>query len=103
MNADTMVTGFLFWGAVCATFFVFAYPILSDGWSRRWIGWALLISSIALALLLDLAVASRMFGEDYLARPYLRVSVTFLVALGATLKVVALLSAKVQAAMSRRA
>lgn len=101
MSVDTLVMILVCWGAFMATTFVIGYPLLSEAWRRTWIGWALLTSSAALALLLDLAVASMIFGGDYLGRPYFRVTVTFLVALGATLKVVALFSAKVRAALRR--
>lgn len=99
MTADILVTVFVCWGALCATSFAIGYPLLSESWRRTWIGWALLTSSSALALLLDLAVASMLFGGDYLARDYVRVTVTALVAAGATLKVVALFSAKLRAAL----
>jgi hypothetical protein len=102
MNADMWVTFFICWGAFFATAFVLGYPLSSEGWRKTWIGWGLLTSSTALALLLGLAVAGMVFGDNYLARPYARLTVTFLVAAGATLKVVALFSAKVRAAMSSR-
>ena len=96
MSADTVVFFLVCWGAVAATLFVILYPILSPGWRRTWIGWALLTSSTALALLLDLTVIGKTFGTEYLHSEYVRVGVTLLVALGASLKLTALLVTKVR-------
>jgi uncharacterized membrane protein YkvI len=94
MSSDTYILATICWGAVCSTLFVLLYPALSPGWRRTWIGWALLTSSTALALLLDLSVAGRVFGRDYLHYQAVAGTVTTLVALGATLKLTALLVTK---------
>lgn len=96
MSTDSIVLFNIWWGAVAATLFVVLYPALSPGWRKTWIGWALLTSSSALALLLDLTVASRLFGREYLHYPAVVISITALVALGATLKLTALLVTKVR-------
>lgn len=103
MTADTYIFSTVCWGAVCASLFVLLYPFLSPGWRRTWIGWALLTSSTALALLLDLSVASRVFGREFLHYVPLVMAVTTLVALGATLKLTALLVTKIRAVLARRA
>lgn len=102
MTADSLVFFFVCWGAVAATLFVLLYPALSPGWRKTWIGWALLTSSSALALLLDLTVVGKMFGTDYLHSGFVRVGVTFLVAAGATLKLTALLREKYRAVRADR-
>lgn len=102
MSTDAIVFFNICWGAVAATLFVILYPSLSPGWRKTWIGWALLTSSTALALLLDLSVVAKLFGTEYLHAPYWRISVTFLVALGATLKVTALLVTKVRTLLTDR-
>jgi hypothetical protein len=94
MSSDTYVLSAICWGAVCSTLFVLLYPALSPGWRRTWIGWALLTSSTALALLLDLSVAGRVFGREFLHYEAVVIAVTTLVALGATLKLTALLVTK---------
>jgi hypothetical protein len=94
MSTDAVVFFNICWAAVAATLFVILYPSLSPGWRKTWIGWALLTSSTALALLLDLSVISKVFGTHYWNSPYVRIGVTGLVALGASLKVTALLVAK---------
>jgi hypothetical protein len=102
VNADSLVFFLVCWGAGTSTLFVILYPLLSRGWRRTWIGWALLTSSTALALLLDLSVARMLFGTDYLHSGAVRVTVTFLVAAGATLKLTALLREKYRAIRARR-
>lgn len=94
MSSDTYIFITICWGAVCATLFVLLYPSLSPGWRRTWIGWALLTSSTALALLLDLSAAGRVFGRDFLHYDAVAGTITTLVALGATLKLTALLVTK---------
>ena len=94
MSTDTYIFFAVCWGAVASTLFVILYPSLSPGWRRTWIGWALLTSSTALALLLDLSVAGRVFGREFLHYDSVVIVVTTLVALGATLKLMALLVMK---------
>lgn len=102
MSADTWVEIFIWWGAVFATLFVILYPALSPGWRRTFIGWALLVSSSALAMLLDLSLATKVFGYDFVGRDPIRVTITALIAAGATLKFTALIVGKVQQLRSRR-
>lgn len=96
MSVDTYTFFTICWGAVAATLFVILYPSLSPGWRRTWIGWALLTSSTALALLLDLSVAGRVFGREFLHYDSVVIVVTTLVAVGASLKLTALLVTKVR-------
>lgn len=102
MSTDDIVFFNVCWGAVAATLFAILYPSLSPGWRRTWIGWALLTSSSALALLLDLSVVGKWFGTEYLHSAYVRVGVTFLVALGASLKLTALLVTKIRTVLADR-
>jgi len=101
-TADALVFFFVCWGAATATLFVVLYPWLSPGWRRTWIGWALLTSSSALALLLDLTVLSKLTGGEYLHSGIVRVSITAYIAVGATLKLTALLVTKTRAVLARR-
>lgn len=102
MSAESLVLFFICWGAGASTLFAILYPMLSPGWRRTWIGWALLTSSAALALLLDLSVVGKLFGTEYLHSAAVRVTVTALVAAGATLKLTALLRMKALAILERR-
>lgn len=102
MTVDSLVFFFICWGAVTASLFVILYPALSPGWRRTWIGWALFTSSSALALLLDLSVVGKMFGTDYLHSGFVRVSITAYIALGATLKLTALLVTKARSVLADR-
>lgn len=102
MTADAIVFFFICWGAAAATLFVILYPALSPGWRRTWIGWALLTSSTALALLLDLSLAGKVFGREFLHYQVIRVGITGLVAAGATLKLTALLREKFRAVRADR-
>lgn len=103
MTADSLVFFFVCWGAVASTLFVVLYPVLSPGWRRTWIGWALLTSSSALALLLDLTFLSKMTGGEYLHSGIVRVTITAYIALGASLKLAALLAMKARAVLANRA
>lgn len=95
MSVDAWVEFFIWWGAVASTSFVILYPLLSPGWRRTLIGWGLLVSSSALAMLLDLTLATKVLGPDFFLRyPEFRIAVVALVAVGATLKLTALLVGK---------
>jgi len=89
MTTDGVVYVLVIAGAVPATLFVILYPILSPSFWRSWIGRALEISALALALLLDLSVASRYFGHPL--TPAVRLALVALIALGAWLEFLALL------------
>lgn len=75
------------------TVFVVLYATTVPWWKTS-IGRALLVSSAALMMLIDLSVAFQLFGADYLGRDAVRLTVLSLVFLGAWLKLYALLSEK---------
>lgn len=100
MSTTTLIQVLVWWAAIFSTSFVVLYPLLSPGWRRTWIGWGLLVSSTALALLLDLSLASQIFGVIFSERVWL--IVTALVAAGTTLKVTALLVTKTQVVLEQR-
>ena len=103
MSADALVELFVWIGAICSTSFVVLYPILSPGWWRDIPGWGWFASSMALALLLDLSLASKILGPDFFARyPVVRVGVVALVAAGTVLKLAALVVVKVRVIQRER-
>ena len=102
MTADTIVLLLACWAAVCAASFAVLYPVLSPGWRKTWIGWALFTSSSALALASALIVVGRLFGTDYAHSAALRITAMGLIAAGATLKLTALLVTKARAMLASR-
>lgn len=104
MNVETWVELGVWAGAICSTLFVLTYPVLSPGWHRTPIGRALLVSSGALALLLDLSLASKVLGPEwFMHHPEVRIGIVWLVALGAALKLAALWGGKVRMFVAKRA
>ena len=103
MSADALVEICVWIGAICSTAFVVLYPILSPGWWRDIPGWGWMASSLALALLLDLSLATKLLGPEFFARyPVVRVGVVALVALGTVLKLTALIVVKVRVVIHAR-
>lgn len=95
MSVENWVEVGVWVGAIPATLFFVTYPFLSPGWRRTTIGWALLVSSGALALLLDLSLATKVLGPEWFAHhPEARIGIVWLVALGACLKLTALWGGK---------
>lgn len=104
MSVDAVVELGVWVGAICSTLFVLTYPLLSPGWHRTAIGRALLVSSGALALLLDLSLASKVLGPEwFMHHPEIRIGIVWLVALGAALKLTALWGGKVHLFLLERA
>lgn len=92
MNADTLAVLLVVMAAPAATAFPFAYAWIARGvWWRTPTGRALMTSSTALALLIDISLAYKAFGDDYALRDAVRLTVYGLVVLGAWLKLGALL------------
>ena len=92
MNADTLAVVLVAMAAPAATAFPFAYAWIARGvWWRTPTGRALMTSSTALALLIDISLAYQAFGDDYALRDAVRLTVFALVALGAWLKLGALI------------
>lgn len=89
---QTMIDWLVIAGAVPATLFVLLYPILSPQFYRSWIGRALFTSSFGLAALLDLSLLAKWF---HLILPREVVAmIVLLIAVGAWLKLAALLREK---------
>lgn len=92
MNADTAATVLVIAAAPAATLFPFVYAWVARGiWWRTPTGRALMASSTGLALLIDISLVYKAFGDDYALRDAVRLSVYALIALGAWLKFGALL------------
>lgn len=78
--------------APAATAFPIAYAWISRGvWWRVWAGRAIMTSSVAVALLIDLALAYQLLGEDYEFRWLARLLVFSAIAAGAWMNLGALL------------
>ena len=91
MTADKFALLLIIAAAPAATAFPFAYAWIARGvWWREPIGRALMTSSTALALLIDISLAYKAFGDDYYLRDAVRLSVFALIATGAWLKLGAL-------------
>lgn len=99
VSYTTMVDYLVIAAAIPATAFVVLYPILSPQFWRSWIGRALFTSSLGLALLLDLSLAAKWF--EWLAPRAVLTGILIVIALGAWLKLAALLREKFHA--TRRA
>ena len=99
VSHEQMVDYLVIAAAIPATLFVVLYPILSPSFWRSWIGRALFTSSAGLAALLDLSLLAKWFGL-ILAREVVSM-ILLLIALGAWLKLAALLREKFRATYSR--
>ncbi len=92
MNADLAAVILVLIAAPPATLFPLAYAWIARGvWWRTPAGRALMTSSTALALLIDISLLYQWLGDDYALRDAVRLTVYALVALGAWLKLGALL------------
>lgn len=92
MSADTAAVILVVMAAPAATAFPFCYAWIARGiWWRTPTGRALMTSSTALALLIDISLAYQAFGDDYALRDVVRLSVYSLIVLGAWLKLGALI------------
>lgn len=92
MTADDAAVALIIAAAPAATLFPILYAWVARGiWWRIPTGRALMASSTGLALLIDISLAYKMFGDDYALRDVVRLSVYALIVLGAWLKLGALL------------
>lgn len=92
MNADTLAVTLVLIAAPAATLFPFCFGWISRGiWWRNPAGRALMTSSTALALLIDISLLYQWLGDDYALRDVVRLSVYTLIAAGAWQKLYALL------------
>lgn len=91
MTADTAAVLLVIIAAPAATVFPFMYAWVARGvWWRTPTGRALMTSSTALALLIDIFLAYQVFGDNYALRDAVRLTVYALIAAGAWLKLGAL-------------
>ena len=87
MTADALAVLLVVIAAPAATLFPPCYAYIARGvWYRTPAGRALMTSSTALALLIDISLAYQWLGDDYALRDVVRLTVFALVALGAWLK-----------------
>lgn len=92
MSADLAAVILVLIAAPPATLFPLTYAWIARGvWWRTPAGRALMTSSTALALLIDISLLYQWLGDDYALRDAVRLTVYALVALGAWLKLGALL------------
>lgn len=92
MSADLAAVILVLIAAPAATLFPFCYAYIARGvWWRSPAGRALMTSSTALALLIDISLAYQWLGDDYALRDAVRLTVYAWVALGAWLKFGALI------------
>lgn len=91
MSADTAAVALVIAAAPAATLFPLLYAWVARGvWWRTPTGRALMTSSVALALLIDISLAYQAFGDNYALRDVVRLTVFALIAVGAWLKLGAL-------------
>ena len=94
MSVDTIALWLVIAAAPPATLFPFFFAWISRGiWWRNPAGRALMTSSTALALLIDISLVYQWLGDDYALRDVVRLTVFALIAAGAWQKLYALLSA----------
>lgn len=92
MSADMLAVLLVIAAAPAATAFPLCYAWAARGvWYRTPAGRALMTSSTALALLIDISLAYKAFGDEYPGRDVVRLAVYSLIAAGAWLKLGALL------------
>ena len=92
MTADLAAVLLVLAAAPPATLFPLCYGWIARGvWWRSPAGRALMTSSTALALLIDISLVYQWLGDDYALRDVVRLTVFALVALGAWLKFGALI------------
>lgn len=92
MSVDVLAVVLIALAAPPATLFPPCYAVIARGvWWRTPTGRALMTSTVALALLIDISLAYRAFGDNYALRDVVRLTVFGLIALGAWLKFGALL------------
>lgn len=92
MTADLAAVLLVLAAAPAATAFPIAYAWIARGvWWRTPAGRALMTSSTALALLIDISLVYQFLGDDYALRDAVRLTVFALIAAGAWLKFGALI------------
>src|SRR5690242_7181820 len=101
MTADTAAVLLVLSAAPPATLFPLIY-----GFTVRWwtfpIGRALMVSSSALGLLVDISLLYNWLGDDYALRDVVRLTVFALISAGAWLKLVAILLEKTRGKRDRQ-
>ena len=101
MTADTAAILLVLSAAPPATLFPLIY-----GFTVRWwtfpIGRALMVSSTALGLLIDISLLYNWLGDDYYLRDVVRLTVFSLISAGAWLKLVAILLEKTRGKRARQ-
>ena len=101
MTADTAAILLVLSAAPPATLFPLIY-----GFTVRWwtfpIGRALMVSSSALGMLIDISLLYNWLGDDYALRDVVRLTVFSLISAGAWLKLVAILLEKTRGKRDRQ-
>jgi hypothetical protein len=96
VSADLIAVLLVLCAAPAVTLFPIFYALTSP-WRRSLTGWALMTSSVALALLVDISLLYQWLGDDYYLRDVVRLSVYALIAAGAWLQLLAFVRAKFRA------
>lgn len=92
MSADALAFVLVVASALPLNVFPFCLAYISRGvWWRTSTGIALMVSTTGLAALVDITIAYKVFGDDYPYRDLVRNTVYAWIALGAWLKLGALL------------
>ena len=89
MTADLAALLLIVGTAPAITLFTVLYGLTTKWW-QQWIGRALFLSSMGLALLVDISLLYRVLGDDYALRDVVRLTVYSIIFLGAWFKLIAL-------------
>lgn len=92
MIANVIATVLVILAAIPATIFPLLYS--RSPWRETLIGRALMTSTVGLALLVDISLLYKVFGDEYFARDVVRLVVYFIITAGAYLNLWALLGAR---------
>jgi hypothetical protein len=101
VSADTAAVLLVLLAAPAATLFPLIYGFTVRWWTF-WIGRALMVSSTALGLLIDISLIYNWLGDDYFLRDVVRLTVFGMIAAGAWLKLIAILVEKRRGRLARR-
>jgi hypothetical protein len=95
MTLDGLAVALLGFSALATTAFTLVFGFTSS-WRRSVVGWALMVQSVGLMLVLDLTLVRQILGSDYRARDAARVAAFAVVTVGQVLLFGALVKAKLR-------
>lgn len=102
MSADTAFASLV----VLALPAVILYPLIygfTSPWWTSWIGRALLVKAVGVAILVSFSALYQLFGPDYWGRDYVRIIGMALACIGFYLALFSLIQVKLEARRKRRA